>query len=238
MTHPLEPIFALQKKDIKLLRLLRDIQGFPARRNEIESQLSGAKQKLQVALDSRKHTEASLKDIANETEILREKVTKYKQQQMEADSNEQYRAFVKEIGVVETEIKTLEDRELSLMEALEEGRSIEQSCQEKLQHEEQSIADELQELEEREREIKDRIEQMKADRRRMAEGCDTSLLRRYTKIINNKKDAAVVLVEPGGHCGGCHMKLPPQVVNDAKNPSKVVACNFCGRIVYNPPQDR
>ena len=124
MTHPLEPIFALQKKDIKLLRLLRDVQGFPARRNEIESQLSGAKQKLQVAVDSRKHTEASLKDIANETEILREKVTKYKQQQMEADSNEQYRAFVKEIGVVETEIKSLEDRELSLMEALEEGRSI------------------------------------------------------------------------------------------------------------------
>ena len=49
--------------------------------------------------------------------------------------------------MVEAEIKTLEDRELSLMEALEEGRSIEQSCQEKLQHEEQSIADELQELE-------------------------------------------------------------------------------------------
>ena len=68
---------------------------------------------------------------------------------------------------------------------------------------------------ERESEIKDRIEQMKADRRRMA-GVVTRHFTKIYKIINNKKDAAVVLVEPGGHCGGCHMKLPPQVVNDAK----------------------
>ena len=53
-------------------------------------------------------------------------------------------------------------------------------------------------------------------------------------ILNNKKDAAIVFIESGAHCGGCHMKLPPQVINDAKNASKIVGCNFCGRILYNP----
>ncbi|MBT8041654.1 MAG: hypothetical protein KJN98_00635, partial [Pontiella sp.] len=77
-------------------------------------------------------------------------------------------------------------------------------------------------------------EKMKADRARAAENCDKALLQKYTRILNNKRDFAVVLVEPGGHCGGCHMKLPPQVTNDARNPTKIVGCNFCGRIVYNP----
>ena len=176
----------------------------------------------------------SLRDIENEIELLNERVIKYKQQQMEADSNEQYRAFVKEIGTVETEIKEQEEKQLSLMEALEQGKTIEQACQEQLALEQGSIADEIQELDERLSELTERADQMKADRRRVAENCDRNLLQKYSRILNNKKDAAIVLVESGGHCGGCHMKLPPQAINDARNPSKVVRCNFCGRIVYNP----
>lgn len=234
MIHPLEPLFALQKKDLKLIRILREIQDIPNRRGDIEAQLSGAKKKLETAVDSRKHTEVSLGDIENEIELLNERVIKYKQQQMEADSNEQYRAFVKEIGTVEAEIKEQEEKQLSLMEALEQGKIIEKTCQEQLAVEQNSIADEIQELDERLSELTERADQMKANRRRVAENCDRNLLQKYSRILNNKKDAAIVLVESGGHCGGCHMKLPPQAINDARNPSKVVRCNFCGRIVYNP----
>ncbi|MAW39625.1 MAG: hypothetical protein CMF27_01680 [Kiritimatiellaceae bacterium] len=238
MSHPLEPLFALQKKDLKLIRILREVQDIPKRRGDIEAQLSGAKKKLEIALDSRKHTEASLHDIENEIELLNERVVKYKQQQMEADSNEQYRAFVKEIGTVEAEIKEQEEKQLSLMEAFEQGKTIEQTCREQLAREQGSIADEIQELDERLSELNERADRMKADRRRVAENCDRSLLQKYSRILNNKKDAAIVLVESGGHCGGCHMKLPPQAINDARNPAKVVGCNFCGRIVYNPALDR
>jgi predicted nucleic acid-binding Zn-ribbon protein len=238
VSHPLEPLFALQKKDLKLIRILREVQDIPKRRGDIEAQLSGAKKKLETAIDSRKHTEASLHDIENEIGLLNERVIKYKQQQMEADSNEQYRAFVKEIGTVESEIKEREEKQLSLMEALEQGKTIEQKCREQLGSEEGSIADEILELDERLSELSERADRMKADRRRVAENCDRSLLQKYSRILNNKKDAAIVFVESGGHCGGCHMKLPPQVINDARNPAKVVGCNFCGRIVYNPASDR
>ena len=78
MIHPLEPLFALQKKDLKLIRVLREIQDIPKRRGDIEAQLSGAKKKLETAIDSRKHTEASLRDIENEIELLNERVIKYK----------------------------------------------------------------------------------------------------------------------------------------------------------------
>lgn len=235
MSHPLEPIYALQKKDRKLIKILREIRDIPKRKSDIEAQLSGTKAKLQMALDSRKHTEATLKEQELEVESLKEKVTKYKNQQMEAQTNEQYRAFVKEIGAVEDEIKVLEEKEIQLMEALEQGKAIEAECTAKLNVEKAGIADELAELDDRVAHLQERAEKMKADRARAASGCDRELLQKYSRILNNKRDFAVVLVEAGGHCGGCHMKLPPQVTNDARNPTKIVACNFCGRIVYNPP---
>ena len=234
MSHPLEPIVALQKKDRRLIKLMREIRDIPQRKSDIEAQLAGSAQKLEVARDSRKHTETSLKELELEVETLKERITKYKNQQMEAKTNDQYRAFVKEIGAVESEISALEDREIVLMESLEKGKAIEAECEEKLNGEKAGIADELGELDDRSAELTERLESMKADRARAAEQCDKSILEKYTRIMNNKRDFAVVMVEPGGHCGGCHMKLPPQVTNDARNPTKIVGCNFCGRIVYNP----
>jgi predicted nucleic acid-binding Zn-ribbon protein len=230
----LEAIYALQKKDRKLIKIMRQIRDIPQRKKDIEAQLAGSKKKLEVALDSRKHTEATLKEQELEVETLNAKVEKYKNQQMEANTNEQYRAFVKEIGVVEDEIKALEEKEIQLMESLEKGKTIVEECEEKLNGEKAGIADELAELDERTAALTERLEKMKADRARAAAECDPALLQKYTRILQNKRDFAVVMIEPGGHCGGCHMKLPPQVVNDARNPTKVVACNFCGRIVYNP----
>jgi predicted nucleic acid-binding Zn-ribbon protein len=234
VSHPLEPIVALQKKDRRLIKLMREIRDIPQRKSDIEAQLAGSAQKLDVARDSRKHTEASLKELELEVETLKERITKYKNQQMEAKTNDQYRAFVKEIGTVESEISTLEDKEIALMENLEKGKAIEAECEEKLNGEKAGIADELGELDERSAELTEQLEHMKAERARAAEQCDKPILQKYTRIMNNKRDFAVVMVEPGGHCGGCHMKLPPQVTNDARNPTKIVGCNFCGRIVYNP----
>ncbi len=234
MSHPLESIYALQKKDRRLIKLMREIRDIPQRKSDIEAQLAGSAQKLETATDSRKHTEASLKELELEVESLKEKITKYKNQQMEAKTNDQYRAFVKEIGTVEREISALEDKEIALMEGLEKGKTIVSECQEKLGGEKEGIAGELAELDERSAELAEQLERLKSDRARAAEQCDKAILQKYVRIMNNKRDFAVVMVEPGDHCGGCHMKLPPQVANDARNPTKIVACNFCGRIVYNP----
>lgn len=234
MSHPLEPIVALQKKDRKLIKIMREIHDIPQRKSDIEAQLSGSKQKLETALESKKHTEARLKDIELEIESCKEKVTKYKNQQMEAKTNDQYRAFVKEIGVVEAEIKELEDKEIQLMEDLEQGKAIVAECEERLNAEKAGIADEVAELDDRTKGLQERLESLKEDRKRAAALCEKPLLQKYTRIMNNKRDFAVVMVESGGHCGGCHMKLPPQVIHDARNPTKIVGCNFCGRIVYNP----
>lgn len=234
MTHPLEAIVALQKKDLRLIRLLREVQDIPKRKDDIEQQVNGFKRKLEETSDQRKKIEVKINELEDETSLANDKITKYKQQQMDADTNEQYRAFVKEIGAVEEKIKEFEEKEINFLEELEELKKFEQKYNNHLSEAQESISDELKELNERNNELNERLEQMKADRKLSAEKCDPLILKKYVRILQNKKDIAVVQVSDTNNCcGGCHMQLPPQIINDAKNINKIVNCNFCGRIVYN-----
>ncbi len=235
MSHPLKALYALQKKDQKLIRVLREVQDIPVRKNDIESQLTGVKKKLNKAEENRKKIEVNISDNENETSLIQEKVIKYKQQQMDAETNEQYRAFVKEIGIAENQIKELEEQQINSMEELEAVKKIESDLNENLTSAKSEIADEIKELNDRNDELNERLELMKKDRREDALKCDQTLLKKYTRILQNKKDIAIVLItgEFNNCCGGCHMQLPPQVINDAKNINKIVNCNYCGRIVYN-----
>lgn len=234
MTHPLEAIVALQKKDLRLIRLLREVQDIPKRKDDIEQQVNGFKRKLEETSEQRKKIEVKINELENETSLANDKITKYKQQQMDADTNEQYRAFVKEIGTVEEEIKEFEEQEINFLEKLEDLKKSEHKYNNHLSEAQESISDELKELDERNNELNERLEQMKADRKLSAEKCDPLILKKYVRILQNKKDIAVVQVSDTNNCcGGCHMQLPPQIINDAKNINKIVTCNFCGRIVYN-----
>ncbi len=234
MTHPLEAIVALQKKDLRLIRLLREVQDIPKRKDDIEQQVNGIKRKLEETLEQRKKIEVKINGLEDETSLANDRITKYKQQQMDADTNEQYRAFVKEIGTVEEQIKEFEEQEIDFLEKLEDLKKSEQKYNNHLSEAQESISDELKELDERNNELNERLEQMKADRKLSAEKCDPLILKKYVRILQNKKDIAVVQVSDTNNCcGGCHMQLPPQIINDAKNINKIVNCNFCGRIVYN-----
>ena len=234
MTHPLEAIVALQKKDLRLIRLLREVQDIPKRKDDIEQQVNGFKRKLEETSEQRKKIEVKINELENETSLANDRITKYKQQQMDADTNEQYRAFVKEIGSVEEEIKEFEEQEINFLEKLEDLKKSEHKYNNHLSEAQESISDELKELDERNNELNERLEQMKADRKLSAEKCDPLILKKYVRILQNKKDIAVVQVSDTNNCcGGCHMQLPPQIINDAKNINKIVNCNFCGRIVYN-----
>ena len=234
MTHPLEAIVALQKKDLRLIRLLREVQDIPKRKDDIEQQVNGFKRKLEETSEQRKKIEVKINELEDETSLANDKITKYKQQQMDADTNEQYRAFVKEIGTVEEQIKEFEEQEIDFLEKLDDLKKTEQKYNNHLSEAQESISDELKELNERNNELNERLEQMKADRKLSAEKCDPLILKKYVRILQNKKDIAVVQVSDTNNCcGGCHMQLPPQIINDAKNINKIVNCNFCGRIVYN-----
>lgn len=232
MAHPLEALLVLQEKDRKIAKLQREIRDIPARKADIEKQLEGAKAKLNQSREALKKVNSDLKQLEIEAGTHNEKIIKYKQQQMEAKTNDQYRAFLQEIAAAEKHISALEDREIVLMEHIESAKKIIAEREAELKEEEGGVSDEQAMLEERLSEVQEDLDALLADRGRITSNVNPSLLLKYERLFKNKGDFAVVQVEKD-HCSGCHMKLPPQVTNDALNPDKLVICNFCGRMLIN-----
>ncbi len=232
MAHPLEALLVLQEKDRKIAKLQREIRDIPARKADIEKQLEGAKKRLAEARELLKKATADLKQLEVESGTHRDKITKYKQQQMEAKTNDQYRAFLQEIASAEKAISGLEDRELVIMDQVEAAKKVIAEREAELKEEEGGVSEEKEMLEDRLSEVQEDLNALLADRGRITSAVNHSLLTKYDRLFKNKGDFAVVEVEKD-HCSGCHMKLPPQVINDALNPAKLVICNFCGRMLIN-----
>jgi predicted nucleic acid-binding Zn-ribbon protein len=232
MAHPLEALLVLQEKDRKIAKLRREIRDIPARKADIEKQLEGAKKKVAEARETLKKATADLKQLEVEAGTHSEKIIKYKQQQMESKTNEQYRAFLQEIAAAEKIISALEDREIVLMEQAEAAKKVIAEREAELKEEEDGVSEEKEMLEDRLKEVQEDLNALIADRGRITSVINPSLLAKYDRLFANKGDFAVVQVEKD-HCSGCHMRLPPQVSNDALNPAKLVICNFCGRMLIN-----
>ncbi|HKL22030.1 MAG TPA: C4-type zinc ribbon domain-containing protein [Tichowtungia sp.] len=232
MAHPLEALLVLQDKDRKIAKLQREIRDIPARKAEVETQLEQAKTKLAEAREAQMKVQSDLKQLEVEVESHKEKMLRYKQQQMEAKTNDQYRALLIEEANEKKGITELEDRELELMEQLETSKKAIEEREAELAEEEDGIRDEQEMLAERLDEVEGDLKALVERRTKLAADVDPALLTRYERILANKGDFAVVRVE-NGHCRGCNMKLPPQVVNDAINPAKLVGCNYCGRMLIN-----
>lgn len=228
----LEKLLILQDRDRRIFQMNREIKDIPVRKAEIESRLNSYKEALQKAQDSVQQCQASMDQDEIEIESLKEKITKYRQQQFEIKNNEEYRALEKEIYETKQAIKKLEDNEILHMEAKEAAQAVVAERQKDIEHQESIVREDMKAFEGRLSAIEEQLQDQKKKRDEIASEIDPDLVRRYTRIFENKGDRALVPVENGA-CGGCHMKLPPQLVTDAKKKDQVTTCVFCGRILYS-----
>ena len=153
MAHPLEALLVLQEKDRRLMKLRREMRDIPTRKADVESQLEQARSKLAAARADQMQVQSDLKQLEVEVECHREKITRYKNQQMEAKNNDQYRALLSEVAGEEKGISALEDRELELMEQLEGSKKSIEESESEMKEEAEAIAEELEMLTERQAEI-------------------------------------------------------------------------------------
>ena len=72
---------------------------------------------------------------------------------------------------------------------------------------------------------------MSANREQLAAAVQEAARARYERLVRSKGENVVVGVEHGV-CGGCHMRLPPQLLVMCQAKKELVSCSNCGRILY------
>src|SRR6266581_5375295 len=105
----------LQEVDNRLTDLTKEIASLPKHISEIEKKLESHQRKLEADRGALAANQKDRKKLEGDIQMQEQKISKLKDQMLQAKTNEQYRAFQNEIEYCQKEIRKSEDRILELM---------------------------------------------------------------------------------------------------------------------------
>jgi predicted nucleic acid-binding Zn-ribbon protein len=236
MLPDLKLVIRLQEIDSRMVGLLHEIAALPKHIAEIERKLVSQERKLQADraallanLKERKHCEGDI-------QVQEQKISKLKDQMLQAKTNEQFSAFQKEIDFCTKEIRKSEDRILELMgesEALD--RNV-KGAEGALKTQKAEVEAEKQKARERTAADRKGVQELEAERAGIVASVKPSTYQRYERSRKLRKGIAVAEVV-AGRCSVCNIVLRLQFIQDLKKAEDIMVCESCQRILYyNPPE--
>lgn len=231
MAKAIEQLLVLQACDQEIRRLRKEMDDIPLRKQQIESRLQAHQEGIAQAEHALLEAKTRIKHLEGEIEEARRQIQKYRDQQLQIKTNDEYKALEKEIAGAQQGIRRLEDQELAAMEAVEAAQSAVAGRREALGKEKERVDSELHVFMERSAGLADELKRREEERKTLAAAVEPVWLARYERIFAKQRDAAIALVEHGT-CGCCHMKLSPAQIVDARKTDTLTSCAFCGRMLY------
>ena len=192
---------------------------------EITSAEASAEERLKAGQSERRALEQKLEDNAEQTK-------KYKTQLMEVKTNKEYTAMLNEIGHLDKDTDDHEERLLMLMDELDQLSKDTQDSREKTSGQKKELAAEQSQLEERMRIVTEEIKRVEAGKPKILSELNSTLKKRYERLLTKMTDFAVTNVEDDT-CQGCFTRIPPQTSVEVRQNNRVIACEACGRILVH-----
>ncbi len=231
MQEIIEKLLILQDRDRKILRVSQELAHIGPERDNLRGRAASTQSQLEAAKLRVKQIESERKQRDLEIEAKKSQIEKYLNQQLLTRKNEEYKALTHEIEMAKEVIFKIEDAQIVLMEQAEAVQkevvraTTEAAAAKKL------VDEQIGKLDQREENLKQELAELQGSRAQVASAVDESTRNRYERIFKSKGENVVVGVEHSS-CGGCHMKLPAQVMVSCQSQSEIVTCPNCGRILY------
>jgi len=231
MLDVIEKLLILQDRDRKIRRIKSELAHIEPQRQTMKAKATTASAHLENAKTKVRELESQRKELELEVESKKQMISKYANQQLQTRKNEEYRALANEIQTCKEAIFKIEDQEIALMEQGEAAqKEVVRSTQ--ASSEARKLADDqITQLGVREENLKKELAELETNREELAAAVDDGARGRYERLVKNKGENVVVGVQHGV-CGGCHMKLPPQLLVSCQAQQELVTCSNCGRILY------
>ena len=231
MSTEIEKLLALQEKDRELRLVRLDLEEIPRSKEQLLSRLEKQRQLTEAAQAQMNRLNTENRELEADVDMSREKIARYRRQQMETNNSEAVRTLESEIRTFTRHVRDAEDRQIELMERMESQTEILDAQNEALDNLIKEVAVEQAGLEEQEQRQSVEAETLQSERDALNDGISSELYSKYNRIFEHVGDFAVVKAN-GATCHGCRMQLPPSLVLESKNSETVTTCNYCGRILY------
>jgi predicted nucleic acid-binding Zn-ribbon protein len=231
MQEIIEKLLILQDRDRKLLRVNQELAHIGPERDSLKKKAAATQNALEAAKTRVKQIESERRQRELEIESKKAQIDKYLNQQLQTRKNEEYKALTHEIDMAKEAIFKIEDAEIVLMEQAEAAQKTVATATTEANAAKKLVDDQIGQLNSREENLKKELVELTGSRTQLAEAVDESTRNRYERIFKSKGENVVVGVEHSA-CGGCHMKLPAQIITNCRAQGELITCPNCGRILY------
>ena len=231
MLETIEKLLILQDRDQKLLRVRGELAHIEPERKSFKARAATTQAELEQAKHRAMEIESGRKDLELEVEAKKQLIVKYANQQFQTRKNEEYRALAHEIEMCKEAIIKIEDQEIALMEQAEAAQKEVARATQATNETRKLVEDQIAQLGAREINLQKELAELSANREQLAAAVNEVARSRYERLMRSKGENVVVGVQHGV-CGGCHMKLPPQLLVMCQAKKELVSCSNCGRILF------
>jgi uncharacterized protein len=207
-----------------LARLPRELDAVHAAVDEAKKAVESAKARLETARKSQRAKEKDLEDN-------RMKRQKYEGQLYQVKTNKEYSAVLAEIEEVKQEKARIEEEILSLMEQQERAAVDVKDAEARFKAREAEGRSEEARLAETLRGAEADLALVRSERAQVARELPPTVLADYDKILRHRGVAVVEVTKPN-FCGGCHVTMTPQRLQELRQQNALIHCESCGRYLY------
>ena len=233
--HPdLQNLIHLQELDSAAERHRRRVADIPVLQAALDARLAERTAAVEGVKARVSASQAARREIEKDLAAVQGRLSKYKNQLMEVKTNKEYQAMQKEMSVAEQEISDFETR---MLERMEEGDALaveSKAVQAALTSAQAEITRDRQALENERATVDDDLKRVSEERARTAALVGGELLALFDRVAHGRRGVALAEARDG-LCTVCHVRLRPQVFNQARRNTDIVQCDSCTRILYYVP---
>lgn len=224
----------LQQWDLETMRLESELNSWAPQRAELVAKVLQGREQAETLKQAWVQHEVARKGLESQIAQLQTTADKYATQQLQTKKNEEYRAFQSQIEITRKSISQLETMVLEKMDSEDQARKRYQKALKTNEAAEKDCKERIQSLDDLKKSRAREVQERKVKRSKLADLVEPKLRSVYERMFANKRGHVLVGVD-GGSCGGCHIKLPQQLILSCRS-DEITNCINCGCMLYYSPE--
>ena len=231
MYEQLPILLQLQEVDSEISKLESSKAEIPVQLRALDAELAKYREEFQAENEVLEELQKERRSKDRQLKVQQAQLEKYKSQRLSVKTNKEYTALESEIAELEETNSTVEDEILELMISIDEATDKLEVAENELKTHEKAFRKKRSEFVSEMKRLDQEIAKWSKKRNSFLGKIDPVLMRRYNSW-RTRRGGSLVAVIDGQSCGGCHLTLPPQLINDVRKKKELLTCNSCGRILY------
>jgi len=249
MIKQLGQLVKLQKIDNQLIEITKLKGDLPRIVKNLQGEIDTISKKLEV--DKTRITTIILETKESELNIeeTKTKLKRYEDQLYLVTSNKEYDALTAEI---DTSKQNISKDEYRILELDEEKKNLDEEVKKAdldILEKGSQLKEKKKDLDQKTTETESVVEELTKEKNDIQESIPLRYIREYTRIAKARNGVAIVPVHQifiekkdkkgnieyipaQASCGACQKNVPPQKLMEIKKQSKLIRCEFCGRLLF------